>query len=161
MHHPLLQTTMLDLWDYHLLNSFTSHSTRRRYKTRANFNCKAQNLVCLMQCQICGMQSVRETGNALHTRMSSHHSDIRTKMLNKQVTAQPGFSIEDLEVMGTEILTKKITCHAENNRKATELRTLVPYGLTLTANSLGGTDSRNHDNTSMFIVCEYQCCQGC
>ena len=40
-----------------------------------------------MQCQICGMQYVRETGNALHTRMSSHHSDIRTKMLNKQVTA--------------------------------------------------------------------------
>ena len=68
------------------------------------------------------MQYVRETGNALHTRMSSHHSDIRTKILNKQVTAhlsQPGFNIEDLEAMGTEILTTNITCHAENNRKAT------------------------------------------
>ena len=86
------------------------------------FNCKIQNLVCLMQCQICGMQCVKETGNALHTRMSSQHSDIRTKMLNKHVTAlfnQPGFSIEDLEVMGTEKHTRTITCPAENNRKAT------------------------------------------
>ena len=33
-----------------------------------------------------------------------------------------------------------------------ELRVLVPQVLTLTANSLGGTDSRNHDNTSMFPV---------
>ena len=68
------------------------------------------------------MQYVRETGNALHTRMSSHHSDIRTKMLNQQVAVlfnQPGFSIEDLEVMGTEKHTRKLTCHAESNRKAT------------------------------------------
>ena len=45
-----------------------------------------------------------------------------TKMLNKQVTAlfnQPGFSIEDLEVMGTEKHTRTITCHADSNRKAT------------------------------------------
>ena len=31
----------------------------------------------------------------------------------------------------------------------------MPYGLTLTANSPGGTDSRNHDNTSMFPVDVY------
>jgi len=37
----------------------------------------------------------------------------------------------------------------------TEPRVLVPYGLILTANSLGGTDSRNHDNTSMFPVNMY------
>ena len=114
--------------------------------------------MCLIQCQICGMQYVREIGNALHTRMSSHHSDIRTKMLNKQDTAhlnQRGFSSECLEVMGTEKHTRTIICHADSNRKAIELRALVPYGLALTANSLGGTDSRNHDNTSMFPVNMY------
>ena len=31
----------------------------------------------------------------------------------------------------------------------------MPYGLALTANSLGGTDSRNHDNASMFLVNMY------
>ena len=31
----------------------------------------------------------------------------------------------------------------------------MPYGLALTANSLGGIDSRNHDNTSMFPVNMY------
>ena len=31
----------------------------------------------------------------------------------------------------------------------------MPYGITLTANSLGGTESRNHDNTSMFPVDMY------
>ena len=31
----------------------------------------------------------------------------------------------------------------------------MPYGLALTANSLGGTDSRNHDNTSMFPLDMY------
>ena len=59
-------------------------------------DCKTQNLVYLMWCQACGMQCVGETGNAMHTRMNSHHSDIRTKMLNKQVA--PHFSIEGLEV---------------------------------------------------------------
>ena len=68
------------------------------------------------------MQSVRETRNALHTRMSSHHSDMRTKMLNKHVAAlfsQLGFSSECLKVMGIEKYTRTITCHAESNRKAT------------------------------------------
>ena len=68
------------------------------------------------------MQCVGETGNAVHTRMSSHHSDIRTKMLNKQVAAhfnQPGFSSEDLKVMSIEKHTRKISCHADKNRKAT------------------------------------------
>ena len=63
------------------------------------------------------MQCVGETGNAVHTRMKSHHSDIRTKMLNKRVS--PHFSIEGLEVMGIEKHTRTITCHAESNRKAT------------------------------------------
>ena len=36
-----------------------------------------------------------------------------------------------------------------------EIRVLVPQVLTLTANSLGDTDSRNHDNTSMFPVNMY------
>ena len=31
----------------------------------------------------------------------------------------------------------------------------MPYGLTLTANSLGSTDSRKDDNTSMFPVNMY------
>ena len=31
----------------------------------------------------------------------------------------------------------------------------MPQVLTLTANSLGDTDSRNHDNTSMFSVDMY------
>ena len=31
----------------------------------------------------------------------------------------------------------------------------MPYGITLIANSLGGTDSRNHDNTSVFPVDMY------
>ena len=31
----------------------------------------------------------------------------------------------------------------------------MPYGLTLTANSLGSTESRNHDNTSTFPVDMY------
>ena len=31
----------------------------------------------------------------------------------------------------------------------------MPYGLALTANSLGAPDSRNHDNTSMFPVNMY------
>ena len=36
-----------------------------------------------------------------------------------------------------------------------ELRALVPYGLTLAANSFGDTGSRNYDNTSMFPVDMY------
>ena len=58
------------------------------------------------------MQCVGETGNAVHTRMKSHH-----KMLNKQVA--PHFSNEGLEVMDIEKHTRTITCHAESNRKAT------------------------------------------
>ena len=72
--------------------------------------------------------------------MSSHHSDIDAKQTRYCSLNQPGFSIEDLEVMGTEKHTRK--CQ-------------VPQVLTLTANSLGDTDSRNHDNTSMFPVNMY------
>ena len=31
----------------------------------------------------------------------------------------------------------------------------MPYGITFTANSLGGTDSRDHDNSLMFPVDMY------
>ena len=36
-----------------------------------------------------------------------------------------------------------------------EIRALVPYELTLTDNSLGKTEFRNYDNTSMFPVNVY------
>ena len=36
-----------------------------------------------------------------------------------------------------------------------EIRALVPYELTLTGNSLGNTEFRNYDNTSMFPVNVY------
>ena len=57
-----------------------------------------------MQCQICSMQYVRETGNALHTRMSSHHSDIRTKMLNKQVTVHLNQQGQQVNMQGQTFL---------------------------------------------------------
>ena len=102
------------------------------------------------------MQCVGETGNAMHTRMNSHHSDIRTKMLNKQIA--PHFSIEGLEVMGIEKTHQdnNMSCRKQQESYGTiELRALVPYGLALIANSLGDTESRNHDNASMFLVNMY------
>ena len=57
-----------------------------------------------MQCQICSMQYVRETGNVLHTRMSSHHSDIRTKMLNKQVTVHLNQQGQQVNMQGQTFL---------------------------------------------------------
>ena len=58
--------------------------------------------------------------------------------------------------MGTEKHTNDMSCRKQQESYWTiELRALVPYVLTLTANSLGNTDSRNHDNTSMFPVNMY------
>ena len=86
-------------------NHFRSHSTGRQYNIRAHITCKARNLVYMISCKKCGLQYVRETETPLHIRMNGHHSDIRTKKLDKPVAAhfsQPDHSAEDLEVRGIE-----------------------------------------------------------
>ena len=51
------------------------------------------------------LQYVGETENALHIRMNGHRSDIRTRKMDKLVTAhfcQPDHTMEHLEVRGIE-----------------------------------------------------------
>ncbi len=82
------------------------------------------------------MQYVGETVNALHIRLNSHRSDVKTKKLDKPVVAHfnlPDHSIEDLEVMGID----KIHDNDPGRRKLREsywifeLESLAPQGLNL------------------------------
>ena len=119
-------------------NTVTSNTTGRRYTIRNQFTCKAKNIVYMISCDMCNMQYVGETENALHIRMNGHRSDITTKKLDKPVAAhfnQPNHSYEDLRVIGIEKVKDR-----NNSRKwkklrerywIFELRTLTPEGLNI------------------------------
>ena len=116
--------------------SFTSHSTGNKHRTRFSFTCKTNNLVYLIQCSKCGLQYVGETENRLHIIMNDHRSDINIRMTDKPVAAhfnQPNHSLDDLQVMGIE----KIHTNNAKWRKQREsywiftLDTMTPTGMNL------------------------------
>ena len=114
-------------------DSFTSHSTGIKHRTRFSFTCKTKNLVYLIQC---GLQYVGETENPLHITMNGHKSDINTRKLDKPVAAhfnQPDHSLNDLRVMGID---KKHTNSAQWRKQRESywiftLDTMTPKGINL------------------------------
>ena len=63
-------------------NFFNSNSTGLRYFPRTAgqeyLNCKSENVIYLIFCEICNFQYVGETKNRLQTRFSNHRSMIRS-----------------------------------------------------------------------------------
>ena len=48
------------------------------YPIRGNFNCKSNDIIYVMSCNICNIQYVGETSNSMNCRCRSHESSIRT-----------------------------------------------------------------------------------
>ena len=51
---------------------FCSAVTGSVFHVRATATCKTKNIIYLFECEVCGIQYVGETENALHIRMNGH-----------------------------------------------------------------------------------------
>jgi hypothetical protein len=60
---------------------FHSKATGKEYKIFCNVNCKIPNVVCLLDCHVCGSQYVGESVQTFNKRMNGHRSDLTKKTL--------------------------------------------------------------------------------
>ena len=55
-----------------------SSKEKHSYPIRGNFNCKSNEIIYVMTCNICNIQYVGETSNCMNCRCRGHESSIRT-----------------------------------------------------------------------------------
>ena len=55
-----------------------SSKEKHSYPIRGNFNCKSNDIIYVMTCNICNIQYVGETSNSMNCRCRGHKSSIRT-----------------------------------------------------------------------------------
>ena len=55
-----------------------SSKDKQSYPIRGHFNCKSNEIIYVMTCNICNIQYVRETSNSMNCRCRGHESYIRT-----------------------------------------------------------------------------------
>ena len=55
-----------------------SSKEKHSYPIRGNFNCKSNEIIYVMTCNICNIQYVGETTNSMNCRCTGHESSIRT-----------------------------------------------------------------------------------
>ena len=121
-----------------LTDTFISHITGQVYSIRQSTNCTSSNSVYLIECRICGVQYVGETGNDVRERMRNHRSTIKhyQKHTDKPVASHfslPHHSLDDLRLIIIESLGKQSKfrrLHRETFWINT-LRSTSPLGLNL------------------------------
>ena len=134
-------------------NTFTSNFTNKTYQTLSheNLTCRSSNLVYAINCTLCGLVYVGETGGRLNIRLNGHRSNINksSDQLIYQHFNQPDHSILTMKVH----IIEKIY-HASNNSKLStpfrrqreefwikELGTASPYGCNDKIDSVGNLTS--------------------
>ena len=114
----------------------TLSSSGHTFRVRATATCKTNNVIYLIECQLCHKQYVGDTQNPLHIRLNGHRNDIKHKRLENQVAAHfcsSNHSLSHLTIMVVEQM------HSKNDvlRKRREsfwihqLQSLHPAGLNL------------------------------
>ncbi len=82
-----------------LTDKIKSTTTQKEYEVQGSHTCQSNHVIYLIQCTKCRSQYVGQTMNTLHTRMTSHRSDIK----NKKVTSvaghfnSPNHSLRDMK----------------------------------------------------------------
>ncbi len=78
---------------------FTSKATGETHKIQGSHNCRSSYIIYLIECSKCQCQYVGQTSNTLHSRLTSHVSDIRKKKYTSVGTHfnSPGHTIQHLK----------------------------------------------------------------
>ena len=115
---------------------FNSTTTGAQFRVKATADCGTRNVVYLIECKQCNIQSVGETENALRVRLTGHRSDIKNRRIEKPVAKHfslPGHSIDDLKIMTIEKIHREDSEYRKRkeSRWIEMIRSLTPDGLNL------------------------------
>ena len=61
------------------IHKFSSTHTGEEFIIYCNANCNTENIICLLECAICGLQYIGETKQQLSKRLNDHRSDTNCK----------------------------------------------------------------------------------
>ena len=123
-------------------DEFTSHKTSQVFKMKSAAFCKSSNIVYLITCRRCGQQYVGKTGQPLHRRINSHHSDIKQSRTEESPVAEyfnsEGHTLADMTVVAIDQLYSHDSClrKIRESRWIRTLGTSHPYGINFRVYSL-------------------------
>jgi hypothetical protein len=119
-------------------NIFKNKSQTTCFDIRQESTCATNNVVYLIECNICGIQYVGETGNAIRQRMCNHRSTVKhaIRHMDKPVAAHfslPGHSVKDIKGTVIECLGSQSKFRRQHREKfwIATLDTIEPNGLNL------------------------------
>jgi hypothetical protein len=115
-------------------STIRSHTNCKDFKTIGNINCKTNNIIYLISCNLCNQQYVGETSRPLADRVNTHLSCIRT---NKDTPVGLHFNMADhslshFAITGIErmdITSNNITRKMKESTWQNLLQTAYPLGI--------------------------------
>ena len=129
--------------------TFSSNLTKKSYHTRSydDLNCKSENVVYGLECNLCGLVYVGETKGRLNKRMNGHRSSINN---NEFPEVYQHFNRPDHSILSMKVrIIEKIYHPTNNPNLSTPLRrqkeenwirtlgTAIPYGCNDKIDSVG------------------------
>ncbi len=111
---------------------FTSNATGETYTIQGSHNCRSSYVIYLLECSKCNCQYVGQTSNTLHSRLTSHVSDIRRK---KYTSVGTHFNLPDHNIRHLRATVIASSYRDSNSRMRHEeawiriLKSWYPHGL--------------------------------
>ena len=113
---------------------FTSKATGETYKIQGSHNCRSTYIIYLIECSKCKCQYVGQTSNTLHSRLTSHVSDIRRK---KYTSVGTHFNLPEHNIQHLRATAIASSYRDSNSRMRHEeawirlLKSWYPHGLNI------------------------------
>ena len=118
-------------------DNITSHKNKKSFRILSHITCETPCVIYAIQCKLCGIQYIGQTGNNIKTRLSSHLQDIKNtcKAVEKPVAnhfTSPPHDVTHIDVIGITIAPSNV-----NGRLRLEeayiyaIQTTTPWGLNI------------------------------
>jgi hypothetical protein len=107
---PCRKTRCKNCHNMQTTNSFKSHITGKSYPINHTLTCTTTNVVYIIECSVCCIQYVGETGNNIQERMRNHRSTIKIhqKHPDKPVAAHFSLPNHNLTNFNSKSLSLKV-----------------------------------------------------
>ncbi len=124
----------------------TSYSTKTQYKTKIHVSCQSSNLIYVMSCKVCGLQSVGQTKRTIAERFKEHFRSINkansTDLKHVHFNSRGHHGTDDIQIsIISHIKEHPDSARGQQARDKMEmfwyhqLGTVVPRGLNVEKNA--------------------------
>ncbi|XP_060067078.1 uncharacterized protein LOC132547325 [Ylistrum balloti] len=116
-------------------SSVSGKSNQQTFIIRQSINCNSISVVYMIQCQICGIQYIGQTGNSIRERFHGHFADIRNANKHKPVSrhfTSMGHDAGSMKITGLKITSQNVNTRLRTEEAfITHLNTAEPHGLNI------------------------------